>query len=250
MGSSYPEFALTKPLSAVSDVRKPNNNSEALLINFFVFSELFLWTLWPPVFLCLCGYNSFDQSRVDRWGIRVLLWNSSMSRYRNPRWNCPQLPNIRYLLNHHIIAIFFFFVNSYYLFISAPEVPTKPSNLHCRITTKPPTNYGLSYKPIVTHNITADCSWKPPTLSDRPIVGYRLIIGRTSETSTFEVDKNSAEIRVLKSSANRLHLHSLLPHTEYLLQLQALSDVGVGSSAQVTLKTPDLSLLTGMKLLL
>ncbi|XP_064638627.1 anosmin-1-like isoform X2 [Lineus longissimus] len=121
---------------------------------------------------------------------------------------------------------------------NAPNVPQQPVDLVSKFL-------------ITNRNITALITWKEP-YSDRPITGYRIVWGsRLEEPSGFPsfhnrdlpiIDKNTELTKVIPRSTRQFSIPMLKEGTDYMVQVQAMSDIGPGTKEQVYFTTPQLTL--------
>jgi hypothetical protein len=121
---------------------------------------------------------------------------------------------------------------------SAPDVPSRPAN--------------LTYVFIISKkNINIQFSWSFPH-SDQPLKGWRIVWGKRlihpqhGSRPMFKpypvLDRKSAIPLLLGKDKTEFTIEKMEEATDYIIQLQALSEVGEGEIAQLIITTPQLSL--------
>lgn len=128
-----------------------------------------------------------------------------------------------------------------------PNVPSRPMN--------------LTYLYMIgsSSNINVRFMWNYPRFSDRPLTGWRVTWGQrlhllqpslprpllpdgSISGSPILDERNAAVSQVIPESELEFTINDLEEATDYIFQLQALSEVGDGEVAQILLTTPQLSM--------
>ncbi|XP_014662534.1 PREDICTED: anosmin-1-like isoform X2 [Priapulus caudatus] len=100
----------------------------------------------------------------------------------------------------------------------APGQPSAPENVTHMIIISP------------DNIISATIQWDMPGQSDRPVTGYRIIYGKKPSF----LDK----LEIVSKEKHSITLHGLHQATDYMVKVQAVSEVGLGQLAHLEFSTP------------
>ncbi|XP_035692457.1 anosmin-1-like [Branchiostoma floridae] len=116
----------------------------------------------------------------------------------------------------------------------APDVPQQPQNLSFVFF-------------MADGNVTGQFKWRMPVQSDKPVTGFRVMWGEQVSSpkgvtpglpQAPVIDRTSAKAKMLPKDQFTHLIQGLTPGRPYVLQVQALSEVGGGAMAQLEFTVP------------